>query len=167
MNDEEFALTEHLIAKAAKDAGTGPEYLVAYAVARLYLGDVARTGWEYSGLCGVCCITCKQRALDNKYLFFFRIVDLPTRSFAFEMELYHDFIYKALTPFFHCFEGEEQYFGLSFADDDEASVFEDSLQKVLPLLATEPKRVTHKAKSKSRSSKSNISAQPQQPQSQQ
>ena len=76
----------------------------AQGAARLYTSGGA--GWEFTGCEGVALI------LGEGDVYYIRLVSLSERKVIFEQELYEQFEYSALLPFFHCFEMNDHIGGV-------------------------------------------------------
>ena len=76
----------------------------AQGAARLYTSGGA--GWEFTGCEGVALI------LGEGDVYYIRLVSLSEKKVIFEQELYEQFEYSALLPFFHCFEMNDQIGGV-------------------------------------------------------
>ncbi|ODV91882.1 hypothetical protein CANCADRAFT_19420, partial [Tortispora caseinolytica NRRL Y-17796] len=113
------------------------------AVARLYVAHPDPDKWTYTGLSGAIAI------VDDivGHTFFLKLVDISgNRGVLWDQELYVDFQYNQDRSFFHSFELENCYAGLSFADESDAAHFY--------------KRVTNRAKYASKATLSNKNATP-------
>jgi len=69
---------------------------------------------------------------DNvKRSYYIRVYDIDQSLLVFEQEIYQQFKYKNPRPYFHTFEGDDSQIGLNFADEREASLFQDVIEAKL------------------------------------
>eukprot|EP01090_Pellita_catalonica_P014596 TRINITY_DN3762_c0_g2_i3.p1 TRINITY_DN3762_c0_g2~~TRINITY_DN3762_c0_g2_i3.p1 ORF type:complete len:421 (+),score=99.30 TRINITY_DN3762_c0_g2_i3:86-1348(+) len=95
--------------------------IIDSAVARLYEGQ--GSSWQYNNVMGAVTL------LESEGSHYICVYDLNNGTSLFEQELYHHFEYNSPRPFFHVFEGDENVYGLSFADESEASKFHQNVTK--------------------------------------
>jgi len=94
--------------------------VLATAIARLYNGT--------SGSWRLDCVGAAVLARDPQTrAHFLHIVDLKTEDVPLIEEVYNDFEYVSAKPFFHYFEGQNDVYGFSFADENEARTFAQSI----------------------------------------
>ncbi|XP_069987052.1 actin nucleation-promoting factor WASL isoform X4 [Penaeus vannamei] len=77
--------------------------------------------------CGVATFT-KDNARKSYYI---QVYDTVAGVRLYEQELYNQFTYSAMMPFFHQFEAEDQMIGLNFADEGEANAFSRAINERL------------------------------------
>jgi len=102
----------------------GDAVMISTGVARLYKGQ--RNQWNYTKIMGAVCL-CEQTGAV-----YFKIVDLKSGRCAWEQELYENFEYNKTASFFHTFEINDCVAGFSFADEDEANKFYQTVQNKIP-----------------------------------
>ncbi|KAI2639341.1 hypothetical protein GGS21DRAFT_425773 [Xylaria nigripes] len=97
----------------------------AVAVARLYVAYPNRSKWTYTGLQGA--IVLANDLVGHTY--WVKLVDISTagRGVIWDQELFDTWSYNADRTFFHTFELEECWAGLSFADEKEAKQFKKKM----------------------------------------
>jgi len=87
--------------------------------------------WNYNGLYGAATIV-TEADLRMACAHFIRVVDLsgfnPNSSVILHQELYENFQYQKLTPWFHSFEMDRYTVGLSFSNLEHAEEFYESVQ---------------------------------------
>jgi len=92
--------------------------VLSTGIARLYFA--APPSWNYYAT-GAAIFTYQP---PSHYI---KVVDMDTNSIIFNQELYNEFSYMNLTPFFGAFESDDNIIGLSFADDYESKSFSESI----------------------------------------
>jgi len=102
----------------------GGAVLIGTTVARLYKGQ--RNQWNYTKVMGAVCL-CEQSGA-----IYFKIVDLRNSKCVWEQELYENFEYNKTVSFFHTFEINDCVAGFSFADEQEADKFFQTVQTKIP-----------------------------------
>jgi len=102
----------------------GDAVMISTGVARLYKGQ--KNQWNYTKIMGAVCL-CEQAGAV-----YFKIVELKSGRCAWEQELYENFEYNKTSSFFHTFEINDCVAGFSFADEDEASKFYQTVQNKIP-----------------------------------
>jgi len=105
----------------------------AAAIVRLYTAKQGEQTWTYKGLYG-CVALVTEADLKMACAHSIRIVDLdgfnPNTSVILHQELYMNFRYHVLTPWFHAFEMNKYMAGLSFASEDAAAEFHRRVEEV-------------------------------------
>jgi hypothetical protein len=92
------------------------------AVGRLYTAQQSNPCWNYY------CTGFVTVVSDNSFpSYFIRILNSENFQVIFEQEFYHNFSYTMLAPWFHAFEMEQSIGGISFADEQEALRFFNSV----------------------------------------
>ena len=72
--------------------------------------------------CGVVCLV-----KDNpRRSYFIRVLDFDRKTVVFDQEIYNQFRYRSPRAYFHTFEAENGQVGLNFADEGEASIFQNA-----------------------------------------
>mmetsp|Transcript_13148 Transcript_13148/g.52476 ORF Transcript_13148/g.52476 Transcript_13148/m.52476 type:complete len:356 (+) Transcript_13148:217-1284(+) len=103
----------------------------AVAMVRFYVCKPGEDKWTYTNLYGAAAIVTEAN-LQFACAHFIRLVDLdgfnPNSSVMVQQELYPNFEYHELTPWFHAFEMEKYVAGLSFVKEDEALKFHEMVQ---------------------------------------
>lgn len=110
--------------------------LKATAIARLYKSEGGQ--WRFVAM-GAAALA-KDPASS---VFYMHIVDLHTREVPLVEEVYKDFIYTAVTPFMHCFEGQKDVYAFSFADEAEAASFASAVFALPPPFTPSSGRSAH------------------------
>ncbi|RWA11351.1 hypothetical protein EKO27_g3758, partial [Xylaria grammica] len=97
----------------------------AVAVARLYVAYPNRQKWTYTGLQGAAVLA--NDLVGNTY--WVKLVDISpaSRGVIWDQELFETWSYNADRTFFHTFELEECWAGLSFVDEKEAKQFKKKM----------------------------------------
>ncbi|KAH8158584.1 hypothetical protein CIB48_g9663, partial [Xylaria polymorpha] len=97
----------------------------AVAVARLYVAYPNRQKWTYTGLQGAAVLA--NDLVGNTY--WVKMVDISPvgRGVIWDQELFDTWSYNADRTFFHTFELEECWAGLSFVDEKEARQFKKKM----------------------------------------
>ncbi|KAI1424569.1 hypothetical protein F5Y12DRAFT_751506 [Xylaria sp. FL1777] len=97
----------------------------AVAVARLFVAYPNRQKWTYTGLQGA--IVLANDLVGNTY--WVKMVDISPagRGVIWDQELFDTWSYNADRTFFHTFELEECWAGLSFVDEKEAKQFKKKM----------------------------------------
>ncbi|KAI8067939.1 hypothetical protein BC940DRAFT_367252 [Gongronella butleri] len=99
--------------------------IYAATVARLYVAYPNPHKWAYANIWGAIAFL-KDKKTHSLY---FRIIDLINhRGVVWEQELYDGFQLDKQTPFFFTFASDEYMAGLSFCDEQDASVFYDKVK---------------------------------------
>lgn len=94
--------------------------IIDVTVARLYIAYPDPDKWQYTGLSGA--IVLVDDLVGHTY--FLKLVDIKGhRGVLWDQELYVNFEYNQDRTFFHTFELEECYAGLSFVDVSDAAHF--------------------------------------------
>ncbi|KAI8099821.1 uncharacterized protein BX664DRAFT_322201 [Halteromyces radiatus] len=94
--------------------------IYAATVARLYVAYPNPSKWAYSNIWGAVTFLKDKK----KHSLYIRIVDLiHHKGVIWEQELYDGFQLNKQTPFFFTFAADEYMAGLSFSNEDDASVF--------------------------------------------
>lgn len=102
---------------------------LATTVAQVYRSEGPSHNYRWNKrTCGVVCFV-----KDNlRRSYFIRVYDMDRMLLVFDQEMYNQFRYKAPRPYFHTFEGDDSQIGLNFADETEASIFQQTIEaKVL------------------------------------
>ncbi|XP_020902620.1 neural Wiskott-Aldrich syndrome protein [Exaiptasia diaphana] len=100
---------------------------LATAVVQLVLALPESRGRWTKKLTGVACFV-----KDNpKRSYFIRVFDLTACTMVWEQELYNQFKYNALYPYFHTFIADNCNAGLNFASEEEASIFKQQIEDKL------------------------------------
>lgn len=103
----------------------------AVAMVRFYVSKPGEEKWTYTGLYGAAAIVTEAN-LQFACAHFIRIVDLdgfnPNSSVMVQQELFPNFEYTELTPWFHAFEMDKYVAGLSFVKEEEAFKFHEMVQ---------------------------------------
>ena len=69
---------------------------------------------------------------DNpKRSYFIRVLDFDRKTVVFDQEIYNQFRYRSPRAYFHTFEAENGQVGLNFADEGEASLFQNAVEAKL------------------------------------
>ena len=77
--------------------------------------------------CGVVCLV-----KDNpKRSYFIRVLDFDRKTVVFDQEIYNQFRYRSPRAYFHTFEAENGQVGLNFADEGEATIFQNAVEDKL------------------------------------
>ncbi|KAI1195165.1 hypothetical protein F5X97DRAFT_249715 [Nemania serpens] len=97
----------------------------AVAVARLYVAYPSRQRWTYTGRQGA--VVLANDLVGNTY--WLKMVDISpgNRGVIWDQELFETWSYNADRTFFHTFEIEECWAGLSFVDEKEARQFKKKM----------------------------------------
>ncbi|KAF2963373.1 hypothetical protein GQX73_g10210 [Xylaria multiplex] len=97
----------------------------AVAVARLYVAYPNKQKWTYTGLQGA--VVLANDLVGNTY--WVKMVDISPagRGVIWDQELFETWSYNADRTFFHTFELEECWAGLSFVDEKEAKQFKKKM----------------------------------------
>ncbi|KAI3320797.1 hypothetical protein HD806DRAFT_505019 [Xylariaceae sp. AK1471] len=97
----------------------------AVAVARLYVAYPNRSKWTYTGLQGA--VVLANDLVGNTY--WVKMVDISPagRGVIWDQELFDTWSYNADRTFFHTFELDECWAGLSFIDEKEAKQFKKKM----------------------------------------
>ncbi|KAI0968767.1 hypothetical protein F4678DRAFT_185227 [Xylaria arbuscula] len=114
LNDEDKETVKRVVPKQSNK-------IQAVAVARLYVAFPNRQKWTYTGLQGA--VVLANDLVGNTY--WVKMVDISPagRGVIWDQELFDTWSYNADRTFFHTFELEECWAGLSFVDEKEAKQF--------------------------------------------
>lgn len=101
---------------------------LATTVAQVYQSEGPGHSYRWNKrTCGVVCFV-----KDNgRRSYFIRVFDLDRNVLVYDQEIYTQFRYKSPRPYFHTFEGDEAQIGLNFADEDEADLFQKTVESKL------------------------------------
>ncbi|KAI1436426.1 hypothetical protein GGR50DRAFT_234520 [Xylaria sp. CBS 124048] len=118
LNDEDKETVKRVVPKHTNK-------IQAVAVARLYVAYPDRTRWTYTGLQGA--IVLANDLVGNTY--WIKLVDISPagRGVIWDQEIFETWSYNADRTFFHTFELEECWAGLSFVDEKEARQFKKKM----------------------------------------
>ncbi|KAI1824348.1 hypothetical protein F4861DRAFT_267036 [Xylaria intraflava] len=118
LNDEDKETVKRVVPKHTNK-------IQAVAVARLYVAYPDRSRWTYTGLQGA--IVLANDLVGNTY--WVKLVDISPagRGVLWDQEIFESWSYNADRTFFHTFELEECWAGLSFADEKEAKQFKKKM----------------------------------------
>ncbi|KAI0458061.1 hypothetical protein F5B21DRAFT_38384 [Xylaria acuta] len=114
LNEEDKETVKRVVPKQSNK-------IQAVAVARLYVAYPNRQKWTYTGLQGA--VVLANDLVGNTY--WVKMVDISPagRGVIWDQELFDTWSYNADRTFFHTFELEECWAGLSFVDEKEARQF--------------------------------------------
>ncbi|KAI0802469.1 hypothetical protein GGR55DRAFT_665694 [Xylaria sp. FL0064] len=118
LNDEDKETVKRVVPKQTNK-------IQAVAVTRLYVAYPNRQKWTYTGLQGA--VVLANDLVGNTY--WVKMVDISPagRGVIWDQELFDTWSYNADRTFFHTFELEECWAGLSFVDDKEAKQFKKKM----------------------------------------
>ncbi|TRX98553.1 hypothetical protein FHL15_000627 [Xylaria flabelliformis] len=114
LNEEDKETVKRVVPKQSNK-------IQAVAVARLYVAYPNRQKWTYTGLQGA--VVLANDLVGNTY--WVKMVDISPagRGVIWDQELFETWSYNADRTFFHTFELEDCWAGLSFVDEKEAKQF--------------------------------------------
>ncbi|KAI1126170.1 hypothetical protein F5Y10DRAFT_217071 [Nemania abortiva] len=114
LNDEDKETVKRVVPKQTNK-------IQAVGVARLYVAYPNRQRWTYTGLQGA--VVLANDLVGNTY--WLKMVDISPagRGVIWDQELFETWSYNADRTFFHTFELEQCWAGLSFVDEKEAKQF--------------------------------------------
>ncbi|KAK5633953.1 hypothetical protein RRF57_009667 [Xylaria bambusicola] len=118
LNEEDKETVKRVVPKQSNK-------IQAVAVARLYVAYPNRQKWTYTGLQGAAVLA--NDLVGNTY--WIKMVDISPagRGVIWDQELFDAWSYNADRTFFHTFELEECWAGLSFVDEKEAKQFKKKM----------------------------------------
>jgi len=121
-NAEELAWSSRVLDMA--------QVIHAMGVARLYICEPNTRQWKFTGLYGGLAIVTESTP-QMQCAHFIRLIDLdawnPNLAVIMEQELYENFKYHELKPWFHTFEMNDCMAGLSFTSEVEAKSFHEKV----------------------------------------
>ena len=114
------SLDSHDKAKIKRAIPKASNKIIIASVARLYIAFPDPHKWNFTGLSGA--IVLAKDTVGETY--FLKLVDVVgSGQILWDQELWKGFQYNQDRTFFHSFEIEDFYVGLSFADESEAQGF--------------------------------------------
>ncbi|KAJ3563817.1 hypothetical protein NPX13_g8068 [Xylaria arbuscula] len=118
LNEEDKETVKRVVPKQSNK-------IQAVAVARLYVAYPNRQKWTYTGLQGAAVLA--NDLVGNTY--WIKMVDISPagRGVIWDQEIFETWSYNADRTFFHTFEIEECWAGLSFVDEKEAKQFKKKM----------------------------------------
>eukprot|EP00794_Sanderia_malayensis_P003079 gene3079-3544_t len=111
---------------------------LATAVVQVYMAlPSSRDKWTKRYV-GVATVT-----KDNlRKSYFIKVIDLASKKMVWEQELYSQFVYSAVQPYFHTFEADSCNAALNFASQQEAETFRYKIEE--KLRAKEQRKIERK-----------------------
>ncbi|XP_032827357.1 uncharacterized protein LOC116952270 [Petromyzon marinus] len=91
---------------------------LASAVVQVFVAWPGEQSWRKRH-CGVACVVRDSTVRSH----FIRIYSIQDQKTLLDQELYAEFTYRTLRPYFHCFVADEFQVGLNFSSEKEAQAF--------------------------------------------
>ncbi|CAN0180528.1 unnamed protein product [Lampetra planeri] len=91
---------------------------LASAVVQVFAAWPGERSWRKRH-CGVACVVRDSTVRSH----FIRIYSIQDQKTLLDQELYAEFMYRTLRPYFHCFVADEFQVGLNFSSEKEAQAF--------------------------------------------